>query len=388
MGKWIAFVQIESFYIKAHRPPLWSGLRPMVVTRGSQVLQACRQAQAEGVNTGMPLPQVRCLCPQVQIITFNPDDCWPLYQQIWDVVAEHSPVVEPTGFHEGFAHITKVVSDTHQAKEWRGQVSKQIQQQTDLKSLVGVGPSKFVARVAASRNAVVAEEDVREFLAPISLPELGWLDSKLQDTLQRLGLTTLGQVVEVDKNTILQQAGLPGKQLHDWINGKDDQLVQPLYPPLEERVVHVFDIEDRQEVIIRALSQLCQQLAGKLQDTGRQARRLTLRLEDATDHHTRTQQYSRPLKEAPRVYQAAERLLKQLWEGQPLVSIELVAEGLQRVDHCQLGLWARRRHGAIEQAVEAARSRYGAEAVNRASQLKDKRRFAQMILGAKGRFSW
>ncbi len=388
MGNWIAFIQIESFYIKAHRPPLWSGLMPMVVTRGSQVLQACRQAQAEGVNTGMPLPQVRCLCPQAQIVTFNPDDCWPLHQQIWDIVADHSPVVELTGFHEGFADITKVVSNTRRAVEWQRKVSKQIQQQTDLKSLVGVGPGKFAARVAAPRNAVVAEEDVREFLAPISLSELGWLDSKLQDTLQRLGLTTLGQVIEVGKNTIIQQAGQLGGQLYDWIKRTDNCVVQALYPAAEERVRQVFDIEEREEVILQALGELCEQLADKLLGSGSQPRQITLRLEADAGYHAQTQQYSRPPKDAGQLYQAAQRLLKQLWQGRPLQSLELVARDLQAVKPQQIDLWGGRRRRTVEQVMEAVRSRYGAQAVNRASRLKDKRRFAQMILAAEGRVSW
>ena len=388
MGKWIAFVQIESFYIKAHRPPLWSGLRPMVVTRGSQVLQACRQAQAECVNTGMRLPQVRCLCPQADIVTFNPEDCQSLYQQIWDIVADHSPVVEPTDFHEGFADIAKVVSNTPRAVEWQRKVSKQIQQQTDLKSLVGVGPGKFAARAAAPHNAVVAEEDVREFLAPISLSELGWLDSKLQDTLQRLGLTTLGQVVEVGKNTILQQAGQPGGQLYDWIKGTDNCVVQALYPPAEEQVRRVFDIEEREEVIIQVLGELCEQLADKLLGRGSQSRQITLRLEADAGYYAQTQQYSKPRKDAGQLYQVAQRLLQQLWQSQPLHSIELVAGDLQPVEPYQIDLWSSRRRRTVEQAMEAARSRYGAEALNRASQLEDKQRFAQMILGAKGRFSW
>ncbi len=388
MGKWIAFVQIERFYIKAQRPPLWSGSRPLVVVHDGQVIEACRGAQAEGVNTGMPLQQVRCLCPQAQILTFSPDDCWPLYQQIWDIVAAHSPVVEPIDFHQGFADVSKVITDSHQATQWRNEVNKQIQQHTESEPSIGIGPNRFIARVAAVHNAVVGEEDAREFLAPIPLSDIDWLGSKLRDTLQRLGLTTLGQVVEVGKNMILQQAGPLGGQLYDWIKGTDNCVVQALYPPAEEEVRQVFDIEENQEVIIQVLGELCEQLADKLQDSGSQPRQITLRLETDTGSRTQTQQYSRPLKDAGQLYQRAQRLLEDLGQGQPLSSIELVVSDLQPIQPHQMDLWSSHQRRTVEQAIEAARSRYGMRAVSRASEFEGKRRFAQMILGVDRRFSW
>ncbi len=389
MGTWIAFIDIKRFYVRVdHQLHPSLGLRPLVVAHNSRVLEACGRAEAEGVSSGIPLRQVRCLCPQADIVTFNPDDCLPLYRQIWDIVAAHSPVVEPTDFHCGFADISKVVTNLCKAREWQNEVGKQIQQQTDLQPSIGIGPGRFVARVAAAHNAVLAEKDAKEFLAPLRLSSLDWLDAKLIEVLQKLGVTTLGEVAQLDRNVLIQQTGMAGKQLHDWITGKDNQPVQSRYPPPIERVAQTFDIEDREQVIVQALSKLCAQLATRLQDTARQARRLTLRVEDGTGHQAHTQQYSRPLQEASRLYQAAERLLKQLWQGQAVLQMELVAEDLQRIDPPQLGLWSRRRSGQVEQAIAAARNRYGVRAIMKASQLEDKRRFAQMILSGEGRFSW
>ena len=318
MSNWIAFTDVKSFYVRVYRRLRTSlALRPLVVVRDGQVLEACGLAQAEGVSTGIPLRQVRCLCPRVEIITFNPDDCLLLYRQIWDVVADHSPVVEPTDFHQGFADITKVVSDTHQAQEWCSQIKEQIRQQTELKSSIGIGPSRFVARVAARQDTVVAEEDSQQFLAPVSVASLGWLDSDLIQVLQRLGLTTLGQVAAVDKNTLIQQVGRVGGRLHDWVNGKDSRPTWPLHPPPEERAAHTFTMEDREEVIIQTLGKLCAQLADRLWSTTSQAQRLTLRIEDETGCQAYTQQYSHSLKDARRLYRAAAQLLRQLWRGQP-----------------------------------------------------------------------
>lgn len=389
MSRWVSFVRIEDLYVKTHhRVSPVGGLKPLVVVQVNRVLEACPKARAEGIRMGDHTRQVHCLCPQAEIVTFNPDVCQSVYRKIWDIVAAYSPVVEPADFHQGFADVTKVAADLHQAQKWQNEVSEQIQRETDLRSSIGMGPGKFVAQIAAAYTAVVAEKDVQEFLAPTPLSSVDWLDPERREVLQRLGLTTLGQVAAVNKNSLMQQVGRIGGQLHDWINGKDNRPVQPLYPPAEERVFHVFDIEDRQEIIIQALGELCAQLTSKLRGTASQARRLTLQVEDVAERHIYRQQYSRSLKDALRLYQTAERLFEQLWEGQPLLSIELVAGDLRPVDWCQLSLWASRRQGQIEQAMETVRSRYGMQAVSKASELADKRRFGQMILAAEGRFSW
>jgi len=39
MNRWIAFIQVEGFYIKSHQP-LLRGLGPAIVVRDGQVLEA------------------------------------------------------------------------------------------------------------------------------------------------------------------------------------------------------------------------------------------------------------------------------------------------------------------------------------------------------------
>ena len=389
MNDWIACVDLKGFYVQAYwrlQPSLEYG--PLVVAGGNRVLEACPRARTEGISPGASLRQVRCLCPRADIIPFSPDECRPLYRQIWDIVAAHSPVVEPTDFHRGFADISRLVANACQARAWRDAVREQIQQQTDLQPYIGIGPGRFIARVAAAHNAVVAHQDLGVFLPLIPLSELDWLDSDLRDALHRLGLNTLGSVAEVDRNMLIQQVGATGGRLYDWINGKATQPVRAVYPPAEERVVHAFDMEDKQEVIRPALEALCTQLADRLRSISSRAGRLTLLLEGTLGQCTLTRQYSRPWQETSRLYRAAEQLLKQLWQGEPLLQMEIAGEELVPVEHGQLSLWNNQSRRRIIQAVAAAQSRYGIRAVSKASELDDERRFAQMVLAAEGRFSW
>ncbi len=188
MNDWIACIVLNGFYVQAYwqlQPSLKP--RPLVIASKNRVLEACPWAQAEGIGPGVSLRQVRCLCPRATIVPFSPDEYLPLYRQIWDVVAAHSPMVEPAEFHRGFADISRLVANACQARAWRDEVREQIQQQADLQPYIGIGPGRFIARVAAAHNAVVAREDLQVFPHLIPLSELDWLDSDLRDALHRLG---------------------------------------------------------------------------------------------------------------------------------------------------------------------------------------------------------
>jgi len=280
------------------------------------------------------------------------------------------------------------VSNISQVKEWQDEVTKQIQQGLGLPANIGMGPGKFMARVATDSNAIVAQDEIAEFLRDIPLSRIHWIDYNLLETLRNLGLTTLGKVRDVKRNVVVQQVGAAGGRLHDWITGKDSRPVQALYPPDKQSATQKFDCEDNEHVIVGMLERLCQQLGDKLEAAGREAGQLTVRVQDITGFQTVSQQRSRPLRKATAIYQVAERLLKQLWQRQPLHSLELVAGDLQPVEAHQMDLWRSYQRVAIEQAMAAARRHYGLGAISKASELEDSRRFAQMILGAKGRFSW
>ena len=270
MVRSIAFIKLEGFYVAAcGRQQSSLRSRPVVVVSEGNVLEACARAKAEGVEAGAPVRQVWCLCPEAEVVSLNAEGCGSLYRQVWDIVAAQSPVVEPADWHEGFADITVVARDTHEAKEWRERVSRQIQEQTGLLPTIGIGPSKFVAQIAAACRAVVGEEEAIEFLRPIAVTQRDWLEAGLVQALGNLGLITLGQVAAVDRPLLVGQVGPAGGQLHDWIRGKDTRPVQPLYPPREEQTACTFDYEENPEVAAGAGGK---PLSGKTKTGGRALR--------------------------------------------------------------------------------------------------------------------
>lgn len=387
MKKWIAFLKLEGFYARAHQPEGgWYG--PTVVAHGGRVLEACAAAQAEGVAVGAPLAQVRSLCPRAQVAAFDNDRCLPLYRQVWDLVAEHSPAVEPLQLHYGFAELSSVVANVAQARKWQQRLGDRLLQQTGLRAAIGIGSRRFVARVAALHDAVVAAADVRRFLAPVPPAELDWLDGRLREGLQKLGLHSLGQVAAMDRNTLIEQTGPEGGQLRDWLDGKSESPIQALYPPPEQRVGMVFEFELDQALVIASLGRLCGQLADRLQQCRQRPCRLALGLETDAGMQAVDRQYSRPLQDASRLEAAAQSLLEQLWQGGLLHGMELAAGDLQPVEARQMELWNSHRRAQVEQAVEAARNRHGCRALIRASELRSRRRFAQAVLAAEGRFCW
>jgi protein ImuB len=94
----------------------------------------------------------------------------------------------------------------------------------------GVAPNRFASVAAATRARVrrplIIERDARAFLAPLPVsllrgrPQL----SELPDALERLGISTLGELAELPLAAITDRFGTAGRLAHQLARGKDTPL--------------------------------------------------------------------------------------------------------------------------------------------------------------------
>ncbi len=83
---------------------------------------------------------------------------------------------------------------------------------------VGIGNGLFAARLAALHSAIIPQDKIQEFLAPLSVRYLP--DKQIADFLLKLGIKTLGEFGAIGEGMILERLGLSGKWCHDLAKGK------------------------------------------------------------------------------------------------------------------------------------------------------------------------
>jgi protein ImuB len=196
-------------------------------------------AEAFGVTPGMRVGEALARCPELRLAPPDPEGVRALWHEVLDRLEAIGAAVESDrsgcaffeadglhGIHGG--HLEGVLTATRRV------IGRGIR--------LGAGPSRFAAYAAARRARprraeVVGAGSVRAWLAPLpvsflrSRPEL----ETMADTLERLGVRTLGELAALPAPAVAERFGHPGLFALDLARGHDTPLEprRPAEPVLE-----------------------------------------------------------------------------------------------------------------------------------------------------------
>lgn len=212
----------------------------VVIVEGSgsnaHVVAATRRARTKGIKTGHSLAQARSILPKL-IARGRDAACEQTAQEALLEVAEtFSPRVEDAG--DGIVFFDVTGMERHFANERElAAAAIRAADGIGLPARCGLAGSKLAARVAAelpkSPN-VVPPGNEAEFLAPLPLVRLSpALDAAA--TLQRWGLSSIGDLAGLPESEIASRLGEIGRDLHYAARGIDPRPLIPRALPPEFR---------------------------------------------------------------------------------------------------------------------------------------------------------
>jgi DNA polymerase-4 len=167
--------------------------KPAVVAHDSPrsvVTSATYEARAFGVRSAMGLTAARRLCPTLIVLEPHHDLYKHFSHQVMDIFRSFTPLVEPLSIDEAFLDVSgarRLIGDgPHVAAEIR----RRVLDETGLTCSVGIGPSKFIAKLASSsaKPDGVLEVDanrVLEFLHPLPIRALWGVGPQTAKVLER-----------------------------------------------------------------------------------------------------------------------------------------------------------------------------------------------------------
>ena len=242
--------------------------------------EASPAAEAFGVAAGMRVGEALARCPELRLVPPDPEAVRSSWNGVLDRLERIGAAPESDrageayfdadglrGIHGG--HLEGVLTATRRA------LGRRIR--------LGAGPSRFTAYAAAlgaRRRAgakIVPAGAVRAFLAPLetgtlrSRPEL----AELPETLERLGVRTLGELAALPASSMAERFGPPGMLALDLAHGRDTPLA-PRRPP--EPVAERLDLPEAASgpQLERALELLVARVLARPERRGRTLRALVL----------------------------------------------------------------------------------------------------------------
>ena len=238
-GLIIMHVDMDAFYASVevrHRPELRG--TPVIVggfPRGV-VLSATYEARALGVRSGMSSPQARRLAPQATFVDPNFERYTAVSKAIAAVFGSVTAVVESASIDEAFLDLTGSVAMFGRPTSIGEYVRAVVADEQQITCSVGIGPTKFVAKVA-SRAAKpdglleVPADGVEAFLHPLPVQAMWGVGASTADKLHRLGLQTVGDLAHTPRGTLRRTFGPhAGAVLAELAWGRDSRRVVPQVP--------------------------------------------------------------------------------------------------------------------------------------------------------------
>jgi DNA polymerase-4 len=225
-------------------------LRGRPVAVGTGVVASCSyEARRYGVRTGMRLSEARRRCRVLRVVPGDYRRYEQAARRMLAICREQTPRVEASALDDLYLDLTNILAaDPEQVA---GTLAAQIRHEVGLGVSIGIGTSKFVARVAtqqAKQNKCRMEDKSslhssfiihhssflrvlaggeRAYLAPWSAAVLPGVGPRVLARLERLNVRRVGEVADVPLPVLCGLFGERGRRLRDLARGIDPRPVLP-----------------------------------------------------------------------------------------------------------------------------------------------------------------
>ena len=288
------------------------------------VSTASYEARQYGVRSAMSTREARARCPHAAFLSGRFHAYRESSRQVMALLRAASPLVEPLSLDEAFVDLERadlpdleVPTVTAFAEDLRGRV---VEATGGLTASVGIGTSKFIAKVASDLDkpdglVVVAPGTERDLLRPMDVRVIPGVGPATAERLRRVGIHTVAELEEVSEDEMVRLLGkASGHWLYSLARAEDDR---PVVPEREAKSVSVegtydTDLTDRR-LMEGLLTRQATDVAGRLRKHGLSGRTVTIkvRLHDFTTL-SRSTTLASPTDSGPTVARLARSLLADL----------------------------------------------------------------------------
>jgi DNA polymerase IV len=351
--------------------------RPVIVG-GGVVLAASYEAKAYGIRTAMGGAQARRLCPRAVVVPPRMSAYSEASRAVFEVFHDTSPFVEGISIDEAFLDVRGMQRIAGSPLEIAVRLRSNVLERVGLPITVGIARTKFLAKVASGVAKpdgllVVPPEREPAFLHPLPVERLWGVGAITARRLHEHGLATVGDVARVDEGILIALLGrASGRHLHALAHNRDPRPVQQRRRRRSMGAQHALGRRPRTsgEIDVVILG-LVERVTRRMRAAGRVGRTVVLRLRFADfTRATRSRTLPQATAETHAILDAARDLLATatpLIERHGLTLVGIAVSNLSTDDVVQLVLpfdsWC---GGALDEALDEVRERFGSTAVTRA----------------------
>ncbi len=178
-------------------------------SRKGIILAASYEARKYGVKSAMRLSDALIKCPDLIVVEPNMALYSEYSQRFFEYFLSITPLVEPGSIDEGFLDITDVCKP-EEAVALAYKIQKTLMDELRLPCSIGIGPNKFLAKMASDMKkpmgiTILRKREVPEKLWPLPIEEMIGVGKKTKENLYALGIKTIGDLANYQNMELLKK---------------------------------------------------------------------------------------------------------------------------------------------------------------------------------------
>jgi DNA polymerase-4 len=232
----IIHVDMDAFYasVEQRDNPDLRG-RPLAVggsaARGV-VAAASYEARVFGVHSAMPSVTAKRKCPNLIFVPPRFDVYKSVSQQIREVFAEYTPLIEPLSLDEAYLDVTENLKGMKVATEIALEIRAKIKQVTGLNASAGISYNKFLAKMASDLNkpngqAVITPKNGPGFVEALPVKKFHGVGPATAERMRKYGIETGLDLKSKSLQFLQEHFGKSGSYFYGVARGIDERRVRP-----------------------------------------------------------------------------------------------------------------------------------------------------------------
>ncbi|WP_082232575.1 DNA polymerase IV [Halobacillus massiliensis] len=262
-------------------------------------------------------------------------------------------------------------------------IQDNIRDQFGIECVIGIGDNKFLAKVVMDIHSKKAKdgiaecryEHVKSLLWPIPIEDIWGIGSRMMRNLNRLGITTLGQLAQYPLKYMKKHYGVMGEQLHWHAWGIDLSPVIGNFTKADQKgyghgITLLRDYAG--DELSTVLLDLCEEACRRARRDSRAGRTVHLSVAYASEYgggFSRSMSIDQPTNITMDMYQICMRLFRTFYDGESQIRrTSVTLTNLEEDIATQLTLFDDRpKQKDIGKVMDEIRDKYGSMAILRAS---------------------
>ena len=235
MRRWIMHVDMDAFFASVEQRdfPHLRG-KPVIVggkSRRGVVATASYEARRFGVHSAMPITKARELCPHGVFVVPRFDAYREASEEIHEIMLHYADAYEPISLDEAFLDISGMGSQYPTLGAIGRAIKKEIRDKVHLVASVGIGPNKFLAKMASDMEkpdglTIIPYGKEKEILAPLPVRRLWGVGEVTEKKLLAAGYRTIGDIQAAAPSRLQDLLGNQGAFLKQLAFGIDTRPIE------------------------------------------------------------------------------------------------------------------------------------------------------------------